>query len=589
MRDTAIVDATPSDSWNAVWDVRTNRTDKGFTVEMIIPFKSLRYPSAGEQVWGINIRRIVKWKNETSYFAALPASLGPGALAHTELAATLVGLETPRQSINLEVKPYAVSSLTTDLAASDPFRNSRNGDAGFDFKYGLTRSLILDTTVNTDFAQVEEDQQQVNLSRFNVFFPEKRDFFLEGQGNFAFGGVSSTGNPGDLPVLFFSRQIGLSKGQEVPVIAGARLTGRSGRYQIGAVNVQTGDEASAGAVATNFAVVRVKRDILRRSNIGFIVTRRSAATGASGDNLAVGVDTNIFIRSTVTANAYYARTDTAAKTSGQASYRGRFDYAGDRYGATAEHVLIEPDFSPQVGYVRRTDFRRSYAQARFSPRPRNSRLVRKYNYSASIDYITDASMNVVQEKETHATFGVDYQSGDALDIDYTRRFERLPSGFTINPGTIVPAGRYDYQNLHAQYTLGQQRKVSGRLFAASGSLYEGTKTEAGYVGRVAIVPQFALEPSVSLNWVRLPFGDFSAPVVSTRIIATPHPRMALTSFLQYNGGSRTLSSSLRLRWEYRPGSDLFVVYSDGRNSAAAGYPDLVNRTLAIKITRLIRF
>ena len=294
MRDTAIVDAAPSDSWNAVWDVRTNRTETGFTVEMRIPFKSLRYPSAGEQVWGINLRRIVKWKNETSYFAALPASFGPGALAHTELAATLVGLETPRQSINLEVKPYAASSLTTDLAASDPFRNSRKGDAGFDFKYGLTRSLILDTTVNTDFAQVEEDQQQVNLTRFNLFFPEKRDFFLEGQGNFAFGGVSSTGDPGDRPVLFFSRQIGLSRGQDVPVLAGARLTGRTGRYQIGAVNVQTGEDEAAGAASTNFSVVRIKRDVLRRSNVGIIATRRSVATGpVGGDNLAFGIANDV--------------------------------------------------------------------------------------------------------------------------------------------------------------------------------------------------------------------------------------------------------------------------------------------------------
>jgi hypothetical protein len=588
-RDSAIVDAVATETWNTIWDVRTDRTDEGFTLEMAIPFKSLRYARAGEQTWGIQIRRNVKWKNEVDHLTPMPAVLGANGLSHLELAATLVGLETPSQSMNLELKPYAVSSLTTDLAAASPFRNSGKGDVGLDFKYGLTRGLIFDATVNTDFAQVEEDQQQVNLTRFSLFFPEKRDFFLESQGNFSFGGVSSTGNPGDLPVLFFSRQIGLSRGQAVPVIAGGRLTGRTGRYQVGAVNIQTGDDRSAGAEATNFTAVRVKRDILRRSNVGIIATRRSLATDGTGDNLAFGVDTALLLTTTVTANAYYARTDSAGATKGQASYRGRFDYLADRYGLSVEHMVIEPDFSPQVGFVRRTDLSRSFLEARFSPRPRNSRIVRKYSYTASFDYITDAAFDVIQEKEAHATFNVDYQRGDSLNIDYQRNHELLPSRFTINPGTFVPAGRYDYQNVRAQYTIGAQKKVSGRLFGAYGSLYEGRKTEVGYTGRAAIVPQFALEPTISLNWVRLPFGDFSAPVIGTRIIATPNPRLALTSFLQYNGGTRALSSSVRLRWEYRGGSELFLVYSDGRNTSSSGFPDMVNRTLAVKATRLLRF
>ncbi len=188
--------------------------------------------------------------------------------------------------------------------------------------------MILDATVNTDFAQVEEDQQQVNLTRFSLFFPEKRDFFLEGQGVFAFGGVASgnNGNPGDVPVMFFSRQIGLSKGQSVPVVAGARLTGRTGKYQIGALNIETGEKASANALATNFTAVRVKRDFLKRSNVGVIATRRTpTAAGVADDNLLLGADMNLFLFRNVTGNAYYARTDSPGRTSGQDSYRGRFE------------------------------------------------------------------------------------------------------------------------------------------------------------------------------------------------------------------------------------------------------------------------
>jgi hypothetical protein len=159
----------------------------------------------------------------------------------------------------------------------------------------------------------------------------------------------------------------------------------------------------------------------------------------------------------------------------------------------------------------------------------------------------------------------------------------------INPGTSVPAGGYNYGTLRTYYSIGQQKRISGKISAAYGSLYGGTKTEAGYAGRIAVVPQFALEPAIALNWVRLPYGDFSAPVLSTRIIFTPHARMALTSFLQYNGSSHNVSSSLRLRWEYLGGSELFVVYSDGRSTLGAGYPDLLNRSIAIKVTRLLRF
>src|SRR5689334_22842979 len=225
LRDQAFTDeGNPNSNWNTIWQVKSGRFDGGWTVEMAIPFKSLRYRGAGPQVWGINFRRIVKWKNEISFLTRVPRAYGRDGIFRPSAGGTLVGLETPAQSMNLEVKPYAVSSLTTDHAAAAPFTNRFSPNAGFDFKYGLTRSLIADATVNTDFAQVEEDVQQINLTRFSLQFPEKRDFFLEGQGIFNFGGNRGGGNStNDIPILFFSRRIGLSQGQSVPVIAGGRL------------------------------------------------------------------------------------------------------------------------------------------------------------------------------------------------------------------------------------------------------------------------------------------------------------------------------------------------------------------------------
>jgi hypothetical protein len=591
IQESAVVDEINNDTWNTVWDVRSTRYDWGWGFEIAVPFKSLRYPGSGPQVWGVNIRRVIKWKNEISYLVPMPRSFGGNALYHMGFTATLEGVETPAQSMNLELKPYVVSSLTTDRTAAQPFSNKSDSNAGFDFKYGLTRSLTLDTTYRTDFAQVEEDQQQVNLTRYSLFFPEKRDFFLEGQAIFAFGGTNfgQNANPGDVPILFFSRRIGLSNGLAVPVQAGARVTGRTGKYQIGLLNIQTNEEPSAKAVATNFSAVRIKRDFLRRSNIGMIATLRSPRILGDRKNAAYGADANLFLFRNVTANLYYARTDSPGNPSGQASYRGTLNYIGDRYGFGTEHLLVGPGFNPEIGFVRRSDFRRSLASARFSPRPKNAARVRRYNFNASLDYITNAGMTAVLDRVFEGQFSTEYQRGDTLSFNYTHNYELLTNRFVINPGTIVPRGGYEYQNLTTSYSLGQQRKVSGRMSASYGTLYGGRKTETSYTGRLAFIPQFAVEPGISLNWVRLPYGDFSAPVVSSRIVFTPNARTALTSLIQYNGGSHTLSSSIRLRWEYSPRSELFIVYSDGRNTLAPGYPALLNRSLAFKLTRLLRF
>src|SRR5215813_1930821 len=358
LREQAFTDEVNINSnWNTIWQVKSGRFEGGWTVEMVIPFKSLRYRGSGPQLWGINFRRIVKWKNETSFLTRVPRAYGHDAIFRPSVAGTLVGLETPAQSKNLELKPYAVSSLTTDHAAAAPFDNHFSPNAGFDFKYGLTRSLIADATVNTDFAQVEEDLQQINLTRFTLQFPEKRDFFLEGQGMFNFGGTRGNGN--DTPILFFSRRIGLSQGQSVPVVAGGRLTGTVGKFGIGALNIQTDDKLSAGAVATNFSVVRLKRDILRRSNIGILATRRSPAASQSASNAVFGADANLAFFRNLSINGYYARSDTSGAGGDQSSYRGRFDYAGDRYGLQLEHLLVGDKFNPEIGFMRRSDFRRS--------------------------------------------------------------------------------------------------------------------------------------------------------------------------------------------------------------------------------------
>lgn len=593
LRDMTVTDDQQNSAWNGIWYVKTGHFENGWTMEVAIPFKSLRYSGSGPQTWGINLRRLVKWKNEFSYLSLVPAALGTVGVSRMASAATVVGIETPAESKNIELKPYAVASSTTNRTATRPFDNDGDFNAGLDFKYGLTRSLILDATYRTDFAQVEEDLQQINFTRFSVFFPEKRDFFIEGQGIFDFGGVQAGNSPGDVPLLFFSRQIGISRGQAVPVLGGARLTGRQGSFSIGVLNIQTDDEPSARAVSTNFSALRVKRNLLRRSNVGVMATRRGPAIGGTGaPSYTFGADATLLFFKSINVTSYYAMTSVPGRTGGAVtgtSYRGRFDYTDDRYGASAEHMLIDKAFAPEVGYVRRTDVRRSLGQARFSPRPRASTLVRKYTWQGSVDYVTDASATTLQSREVSGLFRIDFQSSDQASVDVSREYELLPAPFVISPGVVVPAGGYTYGAVRLGYTLGQQRKVSGRLSAATGTLYGGTKSDVSYSGRWGVSPRFSLEPSVALNWVRLPYGDFTARLVSSRFTITPGARMLISSLVQFNVDTETLSSSARLRWEYTGGSEVFVVYSDGRDTAAAGFPLLQNRTVAVKATRLLRF
>jgi hypothetical protein len=594
IREQSIADGQLNESWNTVWDVRSARSDRGWTTEIVIPFKSLRYANAGPQVWGINVRRIVKWKNENSYLSAVPAAYGQGGVNRLNAAGTLVGLETPLQSKNLELKAYGTASLITDRSASVPFSNDFIKDVGIDFKYGLTRGLIFDATLNTDFAQVEEDLQQVNLTRFSLFFPEKREFFLEGQGIFTFGSSTPLGFGGstsrEVPIMFFSRQIGLSNGQEVPVVAGGRLTGRAGAYSIGALNIQTSDKASAGAVATNFSVVRVKRDIFRRSTIGVIATRRAPDHGGRDPNLTGGLDANFGFFDSVSLGGFYARTSSSGSGGDNASYRARFDYGGDRYGLAAEHLAIGEEFNPEVGFVRRTDFRRSYASARISPRTPGSRLVRRLSWETNLDYVENAARTAVQNREASGTFNIEFNSGDSLGAEYREEYELVPRNFTIAPGVVVPMGGYDYSTLRLSYNVGQQRKVSGQLTMSHGSFYgNGDKTEVSYSGYVATGPHFAVEPAASLAWVDLPYGRFDTQVLSARTIVTPNARTLITGLVQFNAATHSLTSSARLRWEYQPGSELFVVYTDGRDTLGRGAPQLMSRSFAVKLTRLLRF
>ncbi len=603
-------EGNPNSDWNPVWDVRTGRFDGGWTLEMEIPFKSLRYRPGPVQVWGVQLRRTIRRKNELVFLTPLPISAGRTGIFRTSQAATLVGLEVPAGVSRLEIKPYGIGGLTTDLAATPPRRNAGEGSGGLDVKYGLTQNLTADLTYNTDFAQVEVDEQQVNLTRFSLFFPEKREFFLEAQGIFNFargaadGGRRNTGlrqvgggnrraqNAGNAPTLFYSRRIGLDGSTVVPIVGGGRVTGKVGDFDVGALNIQTDAEATSGVLPTNFTVMRIKRDILRRSSIGALVTSRSVSVAGDGSSQAYGADATFSFHDNVNFLGYLAKTSTPGRDGDDLSYQGQFVYAGDRYGLQAEHLVIEDNFVPEVGFLRRSNFRRSYATGRFSPRPHTIEAVRQFRLEGSFDYILTADTGYVETRQTQFAFLTEFESSDRLGVSAADNYELLVEPFEAGPGVTLPVGGYGFRDVELLYARGAQRRLSGELRVLIGEYFNGSIRSLTFSrGRLEVTPQLSVEPTISVNWIDTPHGAFRADLVVSRVTYTFTPRMFFSGLVQYNSSTNTVGNNLRLRWEYTPGSELFVVYTDERH-ADPFRPDrsygLRSRGLVVKVNRLFR-
>lgn len=588
MRDGTQSQARANFNWNTVWNARSSRSDAGWFTEMAIPFKSLRYRPGRDQIWGIQLRRFFVAKNENAYLTPVSPAWSRQAIHRFTAHALLVGLEPP-VTRNLEIKPYAMSTVTTDRLSRPQLRNDVDPTGGLDVKYGVTKSLTADLTYNTDFAQVEVDEAQVNLTRFSLVFPEKREFFLEGQDLFDFG----SGGPGDVggsdvPSIFYSRRIGLSGGNAVPVILGGRLTGKVGPWGVGALNIGTDDDAAAGVEQTNFTVVRLRRDILRRSSIGGLFTRRAVSTVATGANDVFGLDASFGFFQNVYVSGYVAKSRTEGLRGDDLSYRTQFNYRADRYGLALDRLVVEKQFNPEVGLLRRKNFRRNYGQGRFSPRTRNNRVVRQFTWQSAIDYTTDDG-NHLESRELSGLFRTNFHNGDAVSVQYSQLYEFLPAPFEISEGVRIPEGGYSFDNVRASFTAGSQRRVSGMTAVEIGNFYSGEKKTATFRGRIAVATRLGIEPNISLNWVDLPQGRFTNTVAGTRAIFTMTPRMFVAALVQYSSSSESLSTNLRFRWEYVPGSDLFVVYTEGRSTVPWPQTELQNRGVIVKMNRLFRF
>jgi hypothetical protein len=446
------------------------------------------------------------------------------------------------------------------------------------------------------------DEQQVNLTRFNIQLPEKRYFFLEGRGNFDFGrggggsfssinfasggGLTTTT---DTPQVFYSRRIGLNRNRVIPLVAGGRLTGKAGGWALGVMNIQAGEEEASQTPDTNFTVLRVKRDILRRSTIGAIFTNRSqSALVRDGTNQAYGADAALAFYQNLSMGGYYARTATTGVDGDPESYQGRFDYGPDRWGARVEFLKVGREFNPEVGFLRRTDFRRSFGSLRYSPRPASIRAVRQFRFEGNYEYIVNGA-GQLESRSVIPRFSTEFESSDALTFEASDNYEHLFRPFQIAPGVVIPPGGYPFTDMTVSYGMGAQRRFSGTVALQAGQFYDGTIRAVTLSGaRLAILKQFSVEPSVSINHVELPGGTFTTKLYRARTDYGFSPRMFLSALLQWSSAENTFSSNVRYRWEYRPGSELFVVWTDEQDTRPNGI-GLRSRAFVVKATRLFRF
>lgn len=544
--------------WNGIWNVRTLVDDQGWTAEFEIPFKTIGFsPSVRE--WGFNIQRRQARLREISRWASPSLDI---KLYHVNQAGHLTGLEGLTQGVGLDVKPYGIAGFTRDIESPDRLRAAHSG--GVDIFYRITSNLVSSTTFHTDFAETEADTRQVNLTRFSTFFPEKRSFFLEDAGIFDFAGGRGD-EPGD-GLLFFSRRIGLVGGKEVPILAGEKLTGKIGRFDIGLLDVQTDDlveEDLRLVPGKNLAVGRVKANFGRQSYVGALFTNGDP-TGRTG-NQAGGLDlklaTSSFLKSekNLGLTLFGAKTRTSGVVGRDTAYGGSILFPNDLTHFEYKWLKIGENFEPAMGFMPRRGVRLSSLNTELRPRPKfwNIRQMSfEFEYA---DYYNLEHRSSETREVSFTPFQWRFHSGEFISYDWTRNVERLYEEWEIFDGVSLPAGEYTFATHGIGFESSQNKPLSIGMDLKTGSFFSGTRREV----EVDLTWRKDRHLSTSLaweqNWVRLDEGKFNTSLVMYRLDYAFTPLISLANFVQYDTESRNIGLQSRLRWILQPGNEFFVV------------------------------
>ena len=548
-------------AWDGIWDAYARRHDQGWTLEIEIPFRTLSFdPNA--PAWGINFQRTVRRKNEEMVWTGHERNQG---LQRMSNAGLLLGISDVTQGRGLDVKPYVTTASFDAPGATPPAPRESETDVGVDLFYNVTPNLRANLTINTDFAQTEVDQRLVNLTRFPLRFPEKRDFFLDGAPSFDFAGNDSE--------PFFSRRIGLgSNGVPQPIDVGAKLTGRAGAQDIGFLYVRTAEQGDGlGApddlAGEDFTVLRVKRRVLTQSYVGSFFTRRGTSAGGPDDLYTAGADfrlaTATFLGSEnlSVSGSFLWNTDPEDRGDNLA-YGIDVDYPNDLWSGGLGFTEVQPNHSPAIGFTPRRGFRGYNANVNFGPRPEAHRWIRQLTFGAGVDLRTDMANETVTRTFDLNPLRVQLHSGDSFGFSVRPTYERLEDDFEISDGVVLPAGA-DYSFLRYGFNF----STPGRRIIATNTSFEFGEFMSGHRDEVSV--SFGIRPMVGVvanlatewNRVDLPEGEFETRVHRATLDTQFNPWIFVVNNVQYDSVSKRLGWQIRFRWTVEPGNDLYLIYT----------------------------
>ncbi len=578
-------------SWDAIWSVRTRRVADGWTVEMSIPFRSLRFTRGARQEWGINFSRRIRRKNELVYWSPIPRSY---ALTRLSLAGVLDGLPDVEGGRDLRAKPYVLGGEAREAGTTG---YQRRTEVGMDVKAQVLGGFTLDVTANPDFAQVEADVQQVNLTQFSQFFPEKREFFLENSGLF-YVGDAARGNqvtpravPDEDLLLFFSRRIGVAEdGRAVPIQAGARLTGRARGTSIGAIAMRT--DALEGIPADDYTVLRVRQNVAAGSDVGGIfMMRRARGTGGSDYNRVWGADTNIRFFGNLDWSSYAVRSEAPGMGSGQYAWRSSLNRETDFTHAKVGVMELGKGFSDDLGFFRRTGVRKYFWDlgARFRSEGLLRHHIREIHPHFVWNYFQGVDGGLVA-KMLHSGLTFFFPDGGYVEFSGTPNFERIDAPFeiasTIDP---IPAGSYGWTEWRINGTTDPSRKVSVGFKGIVGGLWSGTQRTVDV--NMTVRPSFRFWADLRLQRtagdLEEPSATFTKTFWTLRGNYSFNTNMFVDALVQYDPVSEQMNTNIRFNLIHHPLSDLFIVYNEQRFWTGEQIP--AGRGLTIKVTQTVAF
>ena len=572
--------------WNGIWEGKAHIDAEGWSAELALPFKTLNFRE-GLGTWGFNIHRFIGRRLESAQWSRPRRNYRLFNIVH---AGNLNGLEGLEQGIGLDVVPFFTGSWRSERKDGSGNRIDDVdvfGEPGLDAFYKLTPSLNLGLTVNTDFAETEVDERQNNLTRFPLFFPEQRDFFLQDAGLFDF--------PGDT-IPFFSRRIGLTDdGREVPILGGARLTGRAGDYNIGIVDVETESttiDSGGGPTeldAQNLFAARVSKNVGDQSTVGGIFTNGDPG---GGSNSVLGLDAQYRTSEfggdkNFVATAWGLWADTEGVHDGELAYGAAVSYPNDRLSWFASFAEVQDNFDPALGFVQRRDIRRYSAGTTFQPRPEDS-AVRRYEFSIDTDLFTTTN-DVVETWEMEIQpFGVEFESGDGFRIEIEQAHDELFESFEIRPGIVIPPGDYDFTRGRFELESSEKRDVSGGFNVALGEFFDGMRDRYSVFMTWRPSPLFIGQVEYSHNDVDLPAGEFTTQFGMLRANFSFTPEIAWNNFVQWDNESKELGLNSRLFWIPEPGREIYLVFNESLDRVNGSTSPLFQE-LSFKIGYTIRF